>query len=125
MSKLKQNLEKLINNLKANGFEIKIRRVKFNKDDQGRSIFFAKMDEPHFTRGDWSRSQKYRNEVKGKALFAREANGYTVVTLKKDGETFTGRSICSASDKFHGDIGSLRAISNALRTNNIKTISSK
>jgi hypothetical protein len=61
----------------------------------------------------------HEQTFKNKALYSRSARGYVVAKISKDGKTFVGRSICSDKDKFHGDLGSLRAINNALRCNNI------
>ena len=117
----------MIGKIKDNGFEIRILRRKLNKE---KFILIGSFVGPYSEEArvkiGTERTRKGGEQIwKGKSQYARATNGYVLVTLKKDGQTFSGRSICSSSDRFNGTIGALKALSHALRSNNIKLESQK
>ena len=109
-------LEKLI---EKKGYELKLVRLRKYNDDL-KTIFFDEdnsiepMDYPDIG------VHKAETELMGTQCFARESRGHCVFIAegsrnKNKGKTVVGRSICSSSDRFNGDLAKIFALQNILK----------
>lgn len=71
------------------------------------------MAEPEYKAHNDHRNH-FEKKEKGNSSFARYAQGYVVIRLTCDGQSFIGRSICGLYDAYNSNTGLTRALINAL-----------
>lgn len=120
---VKKNLEDITRFLRNKGIAYKLKHKIFRDDKHNivnKTIFFPGDNiEPKILTEDQAiaaDTDANRLKYKGKHRFAVGAIGYSVAQLTIGDNVYVGRAICSNKDSFYGNIGSVIAINNAIKT---------
>lgn len=109
---IQQHIDEMKARCREAGFQV---RVNHRKLHEPVSIGFPQnSDEPQMI-GVWEVAASVAGMNDAREVLAEEVVGYTIARLEREDAKFVGHALCSAKDRYRGDVGTCIALARAAK----------